>query len=217
MRIAVIQMVLLVASFADTALATQQSEPFKTTIVSVRFLEHDDRTERRALPVSEFRVVFAFIGGSISGRATTESLVKPQLGDDYRFTLDFSVIAAEAKLAASEVTTQMGTLAVKPRETKLARVGTFTMDALLQNRLGSTAFIDGETAEVLVLIYIDRACTIVGRTHGTEHEYRYDAVIPQPGFTWLRFRKIEEGVTAVSPTDRPSVLQLSVAPLQATD
>ena len=208
-------MALLVVSFTETALATQHSEPFKPKMVSVRFLEHDDRTERPALPVSEFRVVFAFIGGSISGYATTDSLVKPKLGDDYRFNLDLSVLAAEAELAASEVTTEIGTLAIEPRETRLTRVGTFTMDAALQNRVGSTAFIDGETAEILVLIYVDRACTIVGRTRGAGHEYRYDASIPQPGFTWLRFKKINEGTTVVFPTPLPSVLQLSVAPLKA--
>jgi hypothetical protein len=213
MRAAFMRFPLIAALTVGLGSHVQPADSAEPTIATVRFLEDDDRTPRPAPQVKDFRVELSFIGGAIFGRPTTKEILEPSIDDDYRFALDVDALAEEAERASTRVSDQIGDLVIEPAATSLARVATFTMDSSMKKPVGSTAWLDGETNEILLLIHFDRACTIKGRLSEQEREYRFDVAIPQPGFSWLRYKRADEKVTNIVLTTWPSTVALSVARL----
>jgi hypothetical protein len=72
---------------------------------------------------------------------------------------------------------------IEPRETRIARVGTFYTDVVTKLERFGAGFLDRSTKEPLILAYFDRPCSISGT-------YRKGPVlsidIPKSGLSWLR-------------------------------
>ena len=183
---------------------------------TVTFLEEDHRSPRRAIPLSDFRIAFPLIGGSLFGKPTTPLLFAPEVDARYSFSIDLRNANPQVLSALKEDTQVADDLIISPRETKFARVATFTLDPAMSHRVGFTGWLDGETRELLILAYFDRPCRLKGNLSEADQQYRYDVVIPKGGYTWLRFRRINEHTTDVVLTSKPTTLLLFVTPLRVS-
>jgi len=157
---------------------------------TVEFLAPD----RGTLPSSHFPeeivVIFPYIPGGIFGTPRSAPLFQEHLKGNLDFKLDLAGAIGKLEKDSKPLTgtwTSKG-LSVVPKEARLSRIGTFAFDAKTKNELGAGGFIDAESKDNLLLVYVDRPCRIAGSfTLGDEH-YSHEIELHSAGFHWIRVR-----------------------------
>ena len=84
-------------------------------------------------------------------------------------------------------------LKVDPPETRLSRIATFPHDARTRKALGGGGFIDPNSRESLILVYVDRPSHISGEVEFPGLAALFDIRFDAPGFHWIRFKSIGQG------------------------
>jgi hypothetical protein len=126
------------------------------------FMSADLKTERPPLAQSQFRLSFPFIAGDIYGAPTTGDFFNPTLGPDYRFDIDLNR-GHPALLKSLERTDFSVTyLHSQPADARVARLAPMVLQADGIEPVGRTEWVDGDSRQTLMLLYLDRPATISG-------------------------------------------------------
>jgi hypothetical protein len=175
------------------------------------FLSADLTTERPALPQGRFRLFFPYIAGDIYGSPTTGDFINPTLGPDYRFEIDLN--RSHKGLLASLEPTQLSLsyLHIEPATARVARLAPMVLQADGIEPVGRTDWVDGDTRQTLLLLYLDRPATISGVRSAGGKPLRYSIQAATAGYVWVGQQvAADENVYRVVPA--PVRLLLAVTP-----
>jgi hypothetical protein len=177
------------------------------------FMSEDLSSERPPLPPTRFRLSFPYIAGDIYGPATTGDYISPLLGPDYRLEIDLNQ-SHRALLASLEKTNfSLPYLHIEPAAARVARLAPMILQADGIEPLGRLEWLDPDSKQVLLLLYLDRPATISGRSNSAARPLRYAIHARAAGYVWVgRQTGADEEVYTVLP--RPARLLLAVRPEQ---
>jgi hypothetical protein len=176
------------------------------------FLTQDLRGELAPLPLTQFRLLFPYIAGDLYGAPTTGDFINATLGADYRFEIDLN--RSHKPLLASLEPTEfsLSYLRIEPAEARMARLAPMAMQADGIEQVGRTDWVDPDSRRPLLLLFLDRAANITGRTTARGRAVRYDIRVGSAGYVWVAQQTDAQGdVYTVVP--RPARLVLAVTPL----
>lgn len=138
--------------------------------------------------------LFPLINGSLAGKVDSSDIVL-RLPGDFSAPLDISLTRLAERIAprASTLSDQgrLDGLIVAPKETRLARVGTFFSRRESGPSDAGAGFVDTQTKEALFLAFFDRPCEVTGLVSAGAISIRLNVVIPSDGMHWLRIKKPE--------------------------
>jgi len=171
--------------------------PDDTTIYEiysrVEFIDRERQPVKVEHPPKNILLLFPYIPGAIAGTFNTAPLESTGVNEDSVFRLDLGTIAtwvlAQGTTPLNESVYTKG-LIIHPASTRFARIATLAVDAETKNNLGPSSFIDEETREYLLLVYVDRPCSMTGNTQIGPFTNIYDVRLGHPGFHWLRAHQI---------------------------
>ena len=191
-----------------------QSQPVHTDWIiraKLVFLAADLATERPAVPAAQFRLFFPYIAGDIYGSPTTGDFINPTVGADYRFEIDLNR-SHQALLASLEPTEfSVSYLHIEPAGARVARLAPMVLQADGIEPLGRTDWVDADSRQALLLLYLDRAATISGRATSAGKPLRYAIHTAAAGYVWVgQQSSADENVYTV--TAAPTRLLLAVTP-----
>jgi hypothetical protein len=167
------------------------------------FLSADLKTERPPLARAQFRLSFPYIAGDIYGAPTTGNFFSPPLSPDYRFDIDLNQ-GHEALLKSLEPTDfSVSFLKIEPAGARVARLAPVVLQADGIDPVGRTQWVDGDSRQPVMLLYLDRRATISGG--------KYSIRALAAGYVWVGLKTGADGdVYTVIPT--PAHLLLAVIP-----
>lgn len=159
--------------------------------VQMKFVPEDDEGDDHFVEVPTAAARFGIIPGSIEGRPSQPVHVVTDGRES--FLLEFEALASVVGNAAKRLT-RAAVLAgyrITPRETKLARISTFTYSTDTGRGLGSTYLADPTDGSALTLVYFDRTCHMRGP--------KINISVTGPGFAWIRFSQDGKSIPGQNP------------------
>jgi hypothetical protein len=178
---------------------------------SVVFMADDLGSKRAAPPRGSYHLVFPYIAGDLYGPTTTGEFVHPLPDADLRFEMDLNQ-NHELLLKSLEPTEfSLPYLKVEPADARLARLAPTAMQTDGIEQIGRTDWVDLSSKRRVLLVFVDRAARITGRTVANDRPLRYDVRVASPGYVWIERRSdADEDVYVAVP--RPAQLVLAVTP-----
>jgi hypothetical protein len=163
------------------------------------FLSADLKAERPPPAQSQFRLSFPFIAGDIYGAPTTGDFFNPTLGPDYRFDIDLNHGHAALLKSLEPTDFSLSYLHIQPADARVARLAPMLLQADGIEPVGRTEWVDGDSRQTLMLLYLDRPAAISGG--------KYAIRALASGYVWVG---LVGDTYAVVP--RPAHLLLAVTP-----
>jgi hypothetical protein len=176
------------------------------------FLSEDLASERAPLPLGVLRLFCPYIAGDLYGPPTTGDFFNPTVGPDYQFEINLN--RTHAALLASLQPTELSLpyLHIEPSGARIARLAPMALQADGIEPVGRTQWVDADTRQPLLLLYVDRPARIFGRSGAGGRPVRYAIQVTAPGYVWVGRRPGgDEDVYTVTP--KPARLLLAVTPL----
>jgi hypothetical protein len=174
------------------------------------FLAQDLRGEMPALPLDTFRLWCPFVVGDLYGSVNTGDFVNARVNPDYSFEIDLNRSHQDLLLSLQNTRLSIPQVKIVPAQARIARLVPMIMEAEGIEQIGRTDWIDAQTRERLMLLYVDRAARIVGDIRSEEGSLRYDIRADGPGYIWVRERREEVGGLSVITTAAPPRILLAV-------
>jgi len=147
----------------------------------VVFVAEDLRTERPAAPLDSFRLWFPYIAGDLYGAATTGDFIHPKIAPDYRFEVDLNASHEDLLKSLQPTQLSLSWLRVEPADARIARLSPLVMQADGIEQIGAAEWINADTRERLMLVYIDRAARITGSSGAVS----FDVATGAPDYVWI--------------------------------
>ena len=136
------------------------------------------------------KVILAFpmVSGAIFGSPQDNAMFVSQLDDSLHFHIDLAEKPDmfEDAIAPLDETWKQAGLVIEPDDTRIGRLGTFPYGGDDGSQVGAGGFFDPVTRNTLILVYVDRACTISGEFSIGLTSYRHELVFNNRGFHWVR-------------------------------
>ena len=128
---------------------------------------------------------------------------------DLSFTLDLN--RGHLRLAKALVPTRFSQkwMSIEPAEARIARLSPWVMPADGITPLGLCEWLDADTGERLLLVYLDRPARVRGEIVYEGRSLEFDIEAKEAGFQWIQ-QPFESGVYKAVP--RPARLVLGVMP-----
>jgi hypothetical protein len=199
------------ASLLSCAKPSDDVEPPKQDWVirsHVAFVEADGLTVR-PVPKEPIRLWMPYVVGDLYGRPNAGELVPVDLAPDLSFTLNLNL--GHLRLAKALVPTEFSQkwMTIEPAEARVARLSPWVMPRDGITPLGLCEWLDAETGERLMLVYLDRPARVRGEIVYEGRSLQFDIEVKEPGFQWIHQPR-ESGV--FRPVPRPAKLVLGVLP-----
>jgi hypothetical protein len=129
--------------------------------------------------------------GGVSGNPTGRPLVNLRVHGIGKFTVSLAKIESGLAAAAKAPPSRAKMETYDPVDTRVARLGTLAENLSAPAEQYFTSLRDPQSEHTLILIYVDRPCTI----HGSNS----DLVLTRPGRNWLeRVEPPNEAIEAIS-------------------
>jgi len=133
-------------------------------------------------------LLFQPLPGKIFGTPTLEYLYQTKLKDSSEFLL---ILPSNIDLLAE--TFENDALTIKPKSTKILRLGTFHYLARYNDLVGGGSFIENDTGKDLLLVYFSNAIKITGTVYEGNESFKHDIIVKKPGWHWLEATETFEG------------------------
>jgi hypothetical protein len=174
----------------------------------VTFVEADGVTPRPT-PPEPIRVWMPYVVGDIYGAPNAGELVPVELAPDMSFTLNLNL--GHLRLAKALVPTAFSQkwMSIEPAAARIARLSPWVMPKEGIAPLGLCEWLDADTGERLMLVYIDRPARVRGEAVYEGRSLQFDIEAREAGFQWIHQPR-ESGV--YTPVPRPARLVLGVMP-----
>jgi hypothetical protein len=174
----------------------------------VAFVESDGKTARPT-PKQPLRLWMPYVVGDLYGGPNAGELVPVDLAPDLSFTLNLNL--GHLRLAKALVPTDFSQkwMSIEPAAARVARLSPWVMPADGITPLGLCEWLDADTGERLMLVYIDRPARVRGEIVYEGRSLRFDIEAREPGFQWIHQPR-DSGT--YRPVPRPANLVLGVMP-----
>jgi hypothetical protein len=182
---------LVLTSFAALGGCGKQQEPAPPPRADwvlhsrVAFFEKDGKTPRPA-PQETLRLWVPYVVGDIYGQPNAGELSPAQLKPDLSFALDLN--KSHDKLAQVLVPTQFSQkwMTIEPAAAQVARLSPFVLPADNIMPVGVCEWLDTDTGDRLMLVYLDRPARIRGEIVYEGRNLRFDIESKEAGYLWIR-------------------------------
>lgn len=132
-------------------------------------------------------LLFPYISGAIFGATSAATIYITAVDENLNFSLDLvDKIKQVDKVSAPliEEWTALG-LVAEPKQARITRIGTFPYSYATQAMIGSGGFINTSSRNNMILVYVDRPCTIKGEIDLADKHYSHDLIFSGKGFHWI--------------------------------
>ena len=179
------------------------------------FLTADLRSKRPAPPRASYRLWFPYVTGDLYGSPGTGDFINATVGADGEIDIDLG--ATEHDLVRSLEPTEFSSLSylkIEPADARIARLAPQALQANGIDPIGTTAWVDLDSRETLMLVYADRAARIIGHVNARGTSVSYDIRFPRAGYVWIAGRDAGQGVKGVRylAVPPPAHLALAITP-----
>jgi hypothetical protein len=151
----------------------------------VAFFETDGKTPRAA-PKENLRLWVPYVVGDLYGAPNAGELSPVTLKPDLSFSLDLN--KSHDKLALALVPTEFTQkwMTIEPKEARVARLSPFVLpiDGIVP--VGLCEWLDIDTGDKLMLVYVDRPVRIRGEIVYEGRSLRFDISSEEAGYIWIR-------------------------------
>jgi hypothetical protein len=200
----------LLALFACAKPSDNIEPPIEDWVIRshVVFVEADGVTPRPT-PAQPMRLWMPYVVGDLYGSPNAGELVPVTLAPDLSFTLDLNL--GHLRLGKALVPTKFSQkwMSIEPAEARIARLSPWVMPAEGITPLGLCEWLDADTGERLLLVYLDRPARVRGEIVYEGRSLEFDIEAKEAGFQWIQQPR-ESGVYKAVP--RPARLVLGVMP-----
>jgi hypothetical protein len=151
----------------------------------VVFVEADGKTPRAA-PKEDLRLWMPFVVGDIYGDPNEGELADATLKPDLSFSLDLN--KSRQKLGKVLVPTNFSQkwMSIEPAAARVARISPFVLPADGIAPVGVCEWLDSDTGDKLMLVYVDRPARIRGEIVYEGRNLRFDIESKEAGYLWIR-------------------------------
>ena len=151
----------------------------------VAFLERDAKTPRTA-PTENLRLWVPYVVGDIYGAPNAGELAPVTLKPDLSFSLDLN--KSHEKLAGALIPTEFSQkwMSIEPAEARIARLSPFVLPTDGIVPIGVCEWLDIDTGDKLMLVYVDRPVRIRGEIVYEGRSLRFDIDSKEAGYLWIR-------------------------------
>ncbi len=151
----------------------------------VAFFEADGKTARPA-PKENLRLWVPYVVGDLYGAPNAGELSPVQLKPDMSFALDLN--KSHDKLEVNLIPTDFSQkwMTIDPASARVARLSPFVLpiDGIVP--VGRCEWLDTDTGDKLMLVYIDRPARIRGEIVYEGRSLRFDIEAKEAGYQWIR-------------------------------
>ncbi|WP_325892515.1 hypothetical protein [Grimontia sp. NTOU-MAR1] len=192
MRNAVLAAVICILSVGCSSMNESGNSKFA---MNVEYVNDDNEVISRPDLPQRVIVQFTVIPGAIWGRPLTDSQYLDVTDIGSALNADLSDLHAKIEPFATPLldTEANEGLVITPKETKLARFGTFTYDFETQDSLGGTGFGSADPEIYgLVLTYFDRPAEIKAVKTENGDTSEFDIKVKKKGLVWLKITKLRK-------------------------
>lgn len=174
----------------------------------VAFVESDGLTAR-PVPREPLRLWMPYVVGDLYGSPNAGELTPVELAPDLGFTLNLNL--GHRRLGKVLVPTNFSAqwMTLEPGSARLARLLPYVMPADNIEPMGLCEWLDADTGERLMLVYVDRPARLRGEIVYEGRSLQFDVDAREAGFLWVQQPR-ESGVYRAVP--RPARLVLGVMP-----
>ena len=151
----------------------------------VAFFEKDGKTPRPA-PQEDLRLWVPYVVGDIYGAPNAGELSPVRFKPDLSFALDLN--KSHEKLAQALVPTEFSQkwMTIEPKEARVARLSPFVLPVEGIVPVGVCEWLDIDTGNKLMLVYLDRPARIRGEIVYEGRSLRFDIESKEAGYLWIR-------------------------------
>jgi hypothetical protein len=151
----------------------------------VAFFEADGKTPRAA-PKENLRLWVPYVVGDLYGAPNAGELAPVALKPDLSFSLDLN--KSHDKLALALVPTEFSQkwMTIEPKEARVARLSPFVLPVEGIVPVGVCEWLDIDTGDKLMLVYVDRPTRIRGEIVYEGRSLRFDISSEEAGYIWIR-------------------------------
>lgn len=151
----------------------------------VAFFEADGKTARPA-PEENLRLWVPYVVGDLYGAPNAGELSPVQLKPDLSFALDLN--KSHDKLEVNLVPTEFSQkwMTIEPANARVARLSPFVLPVDGIVPVGRCEWLDTDTGDKLMLVYIDRPARIRGEIVYEGRGLRFDIEAKEAGYQWIR-------------------------------
>ena len=151
----------------------------------VEFFQADGKTPRPA-PKENLRLWVPYVVGDLYGAPNAGELAPVNLKPDLSFTLDLN--KSHEKLALALVPTEFSQkwMTIEPATARVARLSPFVLPVDGIVPVGVCEWLDVDTRDKLMLVYLDRPARIRGEIVYEGRNLRFDIEAKQAGYVWIR-------------------------------
>ena len=151
----------------------------------VVFFGADGKTARPA-PAGDLRLWMPWVVGDIYGDPNEGELAPATLKPDMSFSLDLN--KSREKVGKALVPTEFSQkwMSIEPREARVARISPFVLPVDGIVPVGVCEWLDVDTRDKLMLVYVDRPARIRGEIVYEGRNLRFDIETKEAGYFWIR-------------------------------
>jgi hypothetical protein len=151
----------------------------------VAFFENDAKTPRLA-PREDLRLWVPYVVGDLYGGPNEGEFAPVALKPDLSFALDLN--KNHDKLAKALVPTEFSQkwMTIEPTSARVARLSPFVMPVDGIAPVGMCEWLDTDTGDKLMLVYVDRPARIRGEIVYDGRNLRFDIETKEAGYIWIR-------------------------------
>lgn len=151
----------------------------------VAFFEADGKTPRAA-PQEDLRLWVPYVVGDLYGAPNEGEIAPVALKPDLSFTLDLN--KRHEKLALALVPTEFSQkwMTIEPAAARVARLSPFVLPVDGIVPVGVCEWLDADSGDKLMLVYLDRAARIRGEIVYEGRNLRFDIESKAAGYIWIR-------------------------------
>ena len=151
----------------------------------VAFLAADGKTPRNA-PAESLRLWVPYVVGDLYGAPNAGELAPVTFKPDLSFVLDLN--KSHEKLALALVPTDFSQkwMKIEPAAARIARLSPFVLPADGIVPVGTCEWLDVDTRDKLMLVYLDRPARIRGEIVYEGRSLRFDIESKEAGYIWIR-------------------------------
>jgi hypothetical protein len=192
-----------------------ESEPQRGWVLHSRigFFSADLQVVRDPLPRNSYRLLFPFIAGDLYGPATTGDFIHPVISADDSFEIDLGRVQQDLAISLQPTEFSLDFLKIDPPEARLARLAPLALQPDGIEQVATTDWINANTRERLMLVYLDRPARITGALVRDDYTIRYNIRANAPGYLWIARRQTEDGEQMYTEVEQPPAVILALTPI----
>lgn len=168
--------------------------PVRKIDSSVEYVGPDNSRLNESYYPDDVVLMFPTIPGGIFGSPSSDMAFMVKVEKDLGFTLRLDEKAENIESRSSTLTQewQKAGIVVEPAETRISRLGTFPYSYASRKMIGGGGFINTQSRNLYILVYVDRKSSIRGEIQLDEERCLHELDFPGKGFYWIEVIETEK-------------------------